>query len=122
MGDQTYQMWRRGICPCCSCDLAEDWWEDQDGKRTAPKAIGEGVQICGRCIANNHLETQDLIDAILLAIAIRNDHPIDDLIASIPGGAAPPPPRGTISGEVLPDRTPRRTAGTPRGVDTGGQP
>jgi hypothetical protein len=76
VNDETYRRWSDGWCPCCAGDIDE--WIDG----TQPQAIGEGVMLCGRCIANeHHLEPPALVMAILEAIALRDDGPIDRLLA-----------------------------------------
>lgn len=69
----AYARWLNGLCPCCVGDLAE--WIDG----TPPEAIAEGVQVCGRCVAMDHMR-DGLREAMLEAIARRTDEPIDTLI------------------------------------------
>jgi hypothetical protein len=61
--DGTRERWQAGLCPCCGMALTEHY----DG--TKPQAIGEGVEICGRCVANEHMRDgfSDLILASLVA-------------------------------------------------------
>lgn len=74
---ETYRRWAEGACPCCGGDLEPD----VDGQAPAP--IGEGVQMCGRCIANrHHLEPPSLPAAILEAILFRSERPIEELLES----------------------------------------
>jgi hypothetical protein len=55
--------WLAGLCPCCGmpADL-----EHVDG--TEAEAIAEGVIICGRCVANRHMDgpVRSLMVAALL--------------------------------------------------------
>lgn len=75
---ETRRRWEAGLCPCCAGDLCE--WVD--GTQSA--AIGEEVLICGRCAANDHVASvPGLAEAMLMAIAIRDDKPIEDLLHAI---------------------------------------
>ena len=74
MDDSTYRRWAHGLCPCCAGSICEGTYGGQ------PRAIGEGVMICGRCAENEHDDIPGLIDAMLLAIASRDDTPLDVLI------------------------------------------
>ena len=56
--------WLAGLCPCCGSDICEWEWNDVT---TEPEAIAEGVMICGRCIANDHLNAADGFTQALLA-------------------------------------------------------
>ncbi len=81
MADAYYRTWAAGRCPCCQSDVCE--YEGRDGEVTEPKAIAEGVRICGRCSAMRHLEPPDWREALLKAIATRDDGYIDRLINGI---------------------------------------
>lgn len=61
--DGARSRWLAGKCPCCGSDALEP---DADG--TEPEPVAEGVIICGRCIANRHLDdgVRELILAALL--------------------------------------------------------
>jgi hypothetical protein len=59
--------WLAGLCPCCGTDLTEH----VDG--TQPEAIGEGVTICGRCVANDHM--RDGFRELLLAALVASPDP-----------------------------------------------
>ena len=48
-----FRYWRAGLCPCCGSEL-EAWI---DG--TEPAVIAEDVELCGRCIANQHDRTEE---------------------------------------------------------------
>lgn len=61
----TYRRWAAGLCPCCGARLTE--WTDG----TPPAAIGEGVMVCGRCVAMDHLSPDGFRDMLLDAIARR---------------------------------------------------
>jgi hypothetical protein len=77
MPDDTWRRWLRGDCPCCGWLPADREWEG-----TPPRAVGEGVSICGRCVANRHLEAGGeggLAEAMLRAIVLRDDGPVDDV-------------------------------------------
>ena len=75
MSKETYQRWSDGVCPCCGGDIDE--WIDG----TQPQAIGEGVMICGRCIAYDHMSSADgFVVAMLEAIVVRDDAPLDRLL------------------------------------------
>ncbi len=77
MAADTYRRWAAGLCPCCGAEL--DWWRDIE-----PQAIGEGVMVCGRCVDNEHgirPEEAEMRDAMLEAIARRDDGPIERLLA-----------------------------------------
>jgi hypothetical protein len=80
VADDQYRRWAAGRCPCCAGTVCED--EDRDGTVTDPKAIGEGVVVCGRCWARGHMD-DGLGEAILEAIARRDDGPVDRLIDSV---------------------------------------
>ena len=72
----AYTDWARGICPCCGWNQMTGTW---DG--TPPRTIGEGVVICGYCAARDHLREPGAVEAVLLAIAVRHDGPIDKMLA-----------------------------------------
>ena len=77
MTDIIYRTWAAGRCPCCQSDLVE--WIDG----TPPGAIGEGVEICGRCIANEHMlrEGEEAArEAFLKAIVLRDDAPYEEMV------------------------------------------
>lgn len=74
MTDETYQRWAAGLCPCCAGDVCEYY------DATQPQAIGEGVMVCGRCVANEHGDLPGLPvgivwEIILESIVRRNDEP-----------------------------------------------
>jgi hypothetical protein len=71
---ETFRRWVNGWCPCCGIDDM-DWWPD-----TPPETIGEGVQICGRCSENEHMNDPRFRDAMLEAIASQSEEPIDRLL------------------------------------------
>lgn len=71
---ETYRRWAAGCCPCCGGEL------DHDVDGQAPAPIGEGVMICGRCVANDHMQPPGLVAAILAAIVMRTEAPIDQLL------------------------------------------
>lgn len=74
-GAETYRRWAAGWCPCCGSAIID--WID----RTPPAVIGEGVEICGRCVAMDHMGAAGgLRDAMLEAIASRDDAPIERLL------------------------------------------
>ena len=50
----AYARWADGDCPCCGVMRMESYWPDNYGEPHAPQVIGEGVMICGRCVANEH--------------------------------------------------------------------
>lgn len=76
-----YNSWAAGRCPCCGMALDEWWWK---GEVTQPVAIGEGVIMCGRCIANEHgRESADFIPTLLLCIVARSDAPMEQLLDRI---------------------------------------
>jgi hypothetical protein len=54
--------WLAGKCPCCGMEI-EEWY---DG--TEPEALGEGVSICGRCVANQHMTDPDVLEAMLRSL------------------------------------------------------
>lgn len=57
----TYQRWKDGRCLCCGSEL-------DILMTTRPKAIAEGVQICGICVERHHDEpiiVTHLLDALL---------------------------------------------------------
>lgn len=60
--DGTWERWRAGLCPCCGMAVIEHC----DG--TKPQVIGEGVGICGRCVANGHL--RDGFGELILAALV----------------------------------------------------
>lgn len=62
----AHARWAAGRCPCCASDMCEWEW---NGEVAEPRAIGEGVMMCGRCVANNHHEETGFIPAMLEAIA-----------------------------------------------------
>jgi hypothetical protein len=85
LGD-TYRRWAAGACPCCAGEMGPSWSTSGGSGRTVPpRAIGEGVEICGECVKREH-DDPLTADAILRAIAARSDKPIDDLLASIGPG------------------------------------
>jgi hypothetical protein len=47
---------------------------------TGPEVIAEEVLICGRCSAMDHLRMPGLTEALLRAIAVRSEQPIEDLL------------------------------------------
>lgn len=53
--------WLAGLCPCCG------WPGDEAADGTASEPIGEGVLICGSCVARGHLDPP-VPEAILLAL------------------------------------------------------
>jgi len=55
--------WLAGRCPCCGGAIIEYEYRDVV---TRPRVIAEGVEICGRCVANDHL-SPDGFTAMLLA-------------------------------------------------------
>ena len=76
MSSETYRRWAAGCCPCCGGSLTGYI----DG--TEPEAIGEGVSVCGRCAAMQHVSAfPELGAAMLEAIARRLDDPLDTLMA-----------------------------------------
>lgn len=54
--------WLAGECPCCGGEICEHY----DG--TQPEPLGEGVMICGRCIANEHMADPEFCGAMLGAL------------------------------------------------------
>lgn len=52
--------WEAGRCPCCGVPLES---------RGRPKALAEGVQICGLCAAEHHVERPGELEALLAALA-----------------------------------------------------
>ena len=81
----AYSRWAAGLCPCCGMDI-EPWeWQDVI---TDPEPLVEGVMVCGRCVANEHLSRpgyeEEGRQAMLEAIVRRDDQPIDDLLARGP--------------------------------------
>lgn len=64
-GESSYERWARGDCPCCGHPLA-------DHAGVQPKAVGEGVRYCGRCVAFGHHEAS-LVPRILAAIVEHRD-------------------------------------------------
>jgi hypothetical protein len=75
---ESWRRWAAGRCPCCAGGIDE--WEDSRGEVTGPEVIAEGVSVCGRCIANGHMNPEGFLEALLEAIARRTDQPIDDLL------------------------------------------
>jgi hypothetical protein len=61
--DGARSRWLAGLCPCCGSEVCEYYY---DG--TMPEAIGEGVMICGQCIANRHVIDPEFRAAMLAAI------------------------------------------------------
>lgn len=56
--------WLAGCCPCCA-GCIDDWeWQ---GQVHDPEPIGEGVILCGRCIANRHHSDPPVNRLLLLA-------------------------------------------------------
>lgn len=77
MSDHLYRLWAAGRCPCCQGDLS-DWCHPSTWEITDPEPVAEGVILCGRCIANeHHLAPLGFLEALLEAIASRNDEVID---------------------------------------------
>ena len=73
-------LWAAGRCPCCGCFPAAS--EGTYGGQ--PKAIGEGVIMCGRCIENEHgRESDQFIPTMLRCIVLGDDAPMDELIKSV---------------------------------------
>lgn len=72
LSQETWKRWKAGLCPCCG----ETIDEYVDG--TKPQAIGEGVTVCGRCVAMDHGNAYgiDVWALILEAIARRDDAPL----------------------------------------------
>jgi acetyltransferase-like isoleucine patch superfamily enzyme len=68
----AYDRWAALLCPCCGVA------EFNDATDGPPAVIGEGVMICGRCVANEHGRESDqffpmMLTAILTgAIAARS--------------------------------------------------
>ena len=62
--DGTWERWRAGLCPCCGMAVIEHC----DG--TMPQALGEGVLICGRCVANEHMR-DGFGDLILASLVMK---------------------------------------------------
>jgi hypothetical protein len=75
LGD-TYRRWAAGLCACCGGELCE--WIDG----TPEQAVAEGVQFCGRCMANCHDEPAVIL-VILDAIVQRSDAPIEKHLGSL---------------------------------------
>lgn len=73
----TRRSWELGRCPCCGGALCEYI----DG--TEPEAIGEGVMLCGRCVAMEHHWTPGLVPALLEAIVLGDDGPINRLLDAV---------------------------------------
>lgn len=59
--------WLRGLCPCCGAP-PDEWEHYRTGEVTEPKAIAEDVVICGRCIANDHLEPDGFVEFLLASL------------------------------------------------------
>lgn len=49
---ETRRRWQAGLCPCCGMSLIP--WPGPDGVEHMPEAIGEDVELCGRCMGNRH--------------------------------------------------------------------
>lgn len=52
--------WFAGKCLCCGGGL-HDWDEE-------PRAVAEGVLMCGRCFVNKHYEPPEILAAMLKAL------------------------------------------------------
>jgi hypothetical protein len=57
--------WLAGLCPCCGGDICEWEWRDDIWE---PKAIGEGVMICGRCVGNDHMAPDGFVELLLASL------------------------------------------------------
>lgn len=75
--DSAYLRWHLGFCPCCGGEIDDYPLTDPP---TEPETIGELVRICGRCAAMEHVRDPELRRAMLAAIALRDDAPINAIL------------------------------------------
>jgi len=69
MAGDAARLYHAGRCPCCGSKLYE--WTDSRDVTYQPAQIGEGVLLCGRCIGNEHHETQEVVEFILRDIIMN---------------------------------------------------
>jgi hypothetical protein len=62
----AYARWKMLLCPCCASEMCDWEWR---GEVTEPRAIAEGIMLCGRCIANDHAADPEFVVAMMRAIA-----------------------------------------------------
>ncbi len=63
--DDCRSRWLAGLCPCCGASICEWEWDDVVWE---PAAIAEGVQLCGRCIGNEHDVTPGFTELLLASL------------------------------------------------------
>lgn len=80
----SHERWKRGDCPCCGWMRMDEEWE-WNGVVTTARAIGEGVMLCGRCVAHDHgMEMSGQFErAILEDIARPEGNAVDRLVESV---------------------------------------
>jgi hypothetical protein len=61
----------------------DDWTHPSTGEVTEPEPVAEGVMLCGRCIANEHMDPPGYLEALLESIARRDDDVIERAIDAI---------------------------------------
>jgi hypothetical protein len=61
----TRERWLAGACPCCGGPICEHEYRNEV---TDPQLVAEGVTLCGRCIANEHHETDGFLELLVASL------------------------------------------------------
>lgn len=77
-----YLRWGAGRCPCCAAGMGPSWSHASHGDdEVQPRAIGEGVLMCGECAYRGHDDQQNVL-ALLWCIAEKSDEMLDEILTA----------------------------------------